>query len=393
MKTIKLIAFIGLFGLLTVGCANDDNSIIEKPDEQVDSNQKKVGSTFETTGVFDFKHAGANIPFEFTKTNFIVKTSALGQANSDSKLITLFINKENVNKAVLKQEDGKYLALFLRNIKENSMDINMDYTFDTEDAANKAAYPDPKASMGSHDGGQFGWLSLTKSEAGEVSIQLPINGKYIFDGTVMGGGIYSYIFTNENISFDAGSPYEMKILKHNKDNNKILLEGLGSKEGTFYVVQLKDITENTVKIARDTKTNKSEAETTYESNSDVSGNFTEYTKETNNAFVLPVNGRYIFDGTAMGGGIYSYTFTNEKVSFDAGSPYDMKITNYNSTTNKILLEGLGSKEGTFYVIQLKEITDASVKIARDTKSIKADAEATFNSSSDVAGNFTEYIKE
>lgn len=393
MKTIKLLALIGVFGLLTVGCANDDNSIIKKPDEQVNTNQKKVGSSFETTGIFDFKHAGANIPFEFTKTNFIVKTSALGQENSNSQLITLFVNKENINKAVLKQEDGKYLALFLRNIKENSMEINMDHTFDTEEAANKAAYPDPNASMGSHDGGQFGWLPLTRSQTNEVTIELPVEGKYIFDGTIMGGGIYKYTFSNEKITFDAGSPYEMKILKHNETNNKILLEGLGSKEGTFYVIQLKNITETTVQIARDTKNNKVEAEAIFEGTEDVSGNFTEYTKEANNTFTLPVNGKYIFDGTAMGGGIYSYTFTNEKVSFDAGAPYDMKITNYNSTTNKILLEGLGSKEGTFYVIQLKDITDLSVKIARDTKSTIAEAEAIFNNSTDLTANFTEYIKE
>lgn len=393
MKTIKLLAFIGLFGLLTVGCANDDNSIIKKPDEQVDSNQKKVGSTFETTGIFDFKHAGANIPFEFTKTNFIVKTSALGQENSNSLLITLFVNKENVNKAVLKQEDGKYLALFLRNIKENSMEINMDHTFDTEEAANKAVYPDPSASMGSHDGGQFGWLPLTRSQSNEDPIELPVNGKYIFDGTAFGGGIYSYTFSNEMIAFDAGAPYEMKILKHNKENNKILLEGLGSKAGTFYVAQLKNIKENSVEIARDTKSTKTEAEAIYESNQDVSGNFTEYIKEASTSFDLPLNGKYIFDGTAMGGGIYSYTFTNEKVSFDAGAPYDMKIIGYNNTTHKILLEGLGSKEGTFYVIQLKEIANTSVKIARDTKSTKAEAETIFNSSADLTANFTEYVKE
>lgn len=393
MKTIKLIAFIGLFGLLTAGCANDDNSIIEKPDEQVDSNQKKVGSTFETTGVFDFKHAGANIPFEFTKTNFIVKTSTLGQENSNSTLISLFINKENVNKAVLKQENGKYLALFLRDIKKNSMDINMDYTFDTEDAANKATYPDPNASMGNHDGGQFGWLPLTRSQSNEDSIELPVNGKYIFDATAMGGGIYNYTFSNEIIAFDAGAPYEMTILKHNKENNKILLEGIGSKAGTFYVAQLKNIKENSVEIARDTKSTKSEAEAIYESNQDVSGNFTEYIKETSTSFNLPVNGKYIFDGTPMGGGIYSYTFTNEKVSFDAGAPYDMKIIGYNNTNNKILLEGLGSKEGTFYVIQLKEITATSVKIARDTKSTETEADEAFNNSNDLAGSFSEYEKE
>lgn len=392
MKNLKLMALIGIFGFLITSCSNDDNNTINVPDNDQPVEQKKVGTDFETTGKFEFKHAGANIPFEFTKTSLIVKTTDLGKPDSESKLITLYIDKQNVNKAVLKQENGKFQALFLRNIKQNSMEVNIDHIFDTEKQAIEASYPDPNASMGNHDTGQFGWLALTRAEDAPEPIELPVTGKYIFDGTAFGGGIYSYTFTNQKITFDAGSPYEMQVLLHNKNNNKIFLEGLGDKKGVFYVIQLKQVKENTVEIARVTKTNKAEAQEIYQDSKEIPANFTEYTKESDQNIQLPVQGTYSFDATSLGGGVYSYTFTNKNVTFDAGSPYDMEIISHNNKNDKILLEGIGDKKGSFYVIQLKDLTNTSVKIARETLDALEKAQDMYKDPTDLSANFTEYQK-
>lgn len=386
MKNIKSYVLIGLLSFLAFSCTSDDNNPIDPPKNE----QKEVGKTFEITGTFDFNHAGAAIPFIFTENSFTIGTSSLGKENSTSQLTTLYINKENVYKAVLKQEDGKFMALFLRNVKENTMDLNMDYNFNTEKEAIDSKYPPSDASMGNHDGGQFGWLSLIRQET--IRPQLPVNGTYVFDATSMGGGIYAYSFTDEQVRFDAGSPYDMKILDYKNDTHKILLEGLGSKAGTYYVIQLKDITATEVQIARDTKSTLAEAEAIFNSSDSVSGSFSPYVKQIENPIELPVNGRYAFDATAMGGGIYSYTFTNEQVSFDAGNPYDMKVLDYKNESHKILLEGLGSKAGTFYVIQLKNITASSVEIARDTKTNLEEAKTIFEHTDDVAGSFSTYTK-
>ena len=392
MKITKLIAFISFISIFAVGCSNDDNSNpIPKGQEQ-----KEVGTKFQATGEYEFPHAGSAMPFTFTETTFSSESPMAGEQAAEHTLIKLYQNSEGVFKAVLKEQSGKFSALFLRNISNKGMEINMDQTFEgfnfnTEKEAVDVAYPDPKASMANHNSGQFGWLKINKKTITTEEINLPVNGKYSFDATAMGGGVYSYTFDNKNVTFDAGAPYSMKIEKYDSTKNRILASGTGDQVGSFYVIHLKDITATKVKIGRETIASKEEAEVAFTS-ATVFDKYSEYTKEVETPTLnLPVSGKYSFDATAMGGGIYSYTFDNEKVTFDAGAPYDMKILKYHSDTQRILAEGLGEKEGSFYVIHLKDITATKVKIGRETIASKAEAEAALISTA-VFDKYSEYSK-
>ncbi|WP_430614061.1 hypothetical protein [Flavobacterium sp. JP2137] len=401
MKITKFFAILAVASMLTVGCSSDDSS----PITQVEETQKELEAKFPVVGTYEYAHGTMKIPYVFAAQSLKVQNSNMSGEDTEEVVVKAYQQiKDSVYKIVTKEtKTGKYTAFFLRNVTAESLEINMDHSFDTEKEAIDSKYADPaEAPNSTHT--KFGWLKLTKANAS--AIQLPVSGKYVFDGTSQpGGGIYIYTFSNEQVSFDSGhGAYDMKVLAYNNTTKKILLEGLAAKAGTYYVAQLKDITTNTVKIARDTKAPlegtdaKALAEAIFNSAADLTGNFTEYTKE--NAISLPVQGKYTFDGTSQpGGGIYTYTFSNEKVTFDSGhGAYDMKVLKYNSGTQKILLEGLDSKAGTFYVAQLKEVTATSVKIARETKAPlegsnpKAEADAIFNSASDITGNFTTYQK-
>ncbi|MBW3518284.1 hypothetical protein [Flavobacterium sp. NKUCC04_CG] len=403
MKIIKIFALIAITSLLAVGCSSDDSSPIIPPGPGPENpTQKELDAKFPVIGTYEYAHAGMKIPYVFTATTLVVQNSNMSGEDTEEVVVKAFQNlSDNVYKIVTKETStGQYTAFFLRNITAESLEINMDYTFATEKEAIDTKYADPNE-VPNVGHTKFGWLKLTKASI--ASISLPVSGKYIFDGTAQSGGVYSYNFTNEKVSFDAGAPYDMKVLAYNQTTKKILLEGLDSKAGTYYVAQLKDITDTSVKVARETKAPaggnnpKTEAEAVFNSPADVTGNFTEYFKE--GVIRLPVQGKYSFDGTSQNAGIYSYIFSNEVVTFDAGAAYDMKILKYNPVTKKILLEGLGSKAGTYYVAQLKNVTATSVKIGRETKAPvegsnpKTEAEAVYNSAADIAGNFTEYVKQ
>lgn len=392
MKITKLIALIGFISVFAMSCTNDDNSdpILKERD------QKELAAKFQAIGEYQFPHAGTAMPFTFTETTFSSESPTVGQESSISTLIKLFQNSEGVFRAVLKEKDGRFSALFLRNINDNSMEINIDKTFEqtnfkTEKEAIEVAYPNPKASMTNHDSGQFGWLKILKKTTSNEEINLPVNGKYVFDATAMGGGVYSYTFNNEKVTFDSGEPYEMKIEKYNSTSKRILASGLADKTGTYYVIHLTDITPTKVKIGRETKETLQEAEVAFNSSTEFN-KYSEYIKEVEVPTInLPVSGKYSFDATAMGGGIYSYTFENGIVSFDAGAPYDMKVLKYHSDTQRILAEGLGEKAGSYYVIHLKDITPTKVKIGRETKETKQEAETALISS-DVFNKYSEYSK-
>ncbi|MCP1997029.1 hypothetical protein [Flavobacterium sp. HSC-61S13] len=400
MKNIRIFAFLAIASLLTVSCSSDDST----PNLPTET-QKELEAKFPVVGTYEYAHGAMKIPYVFTAQSLVVQNSNMSGEDTEEVVVKAYQQiKDGVYKIVTREsKTAQYTAFFLRNVTNESLEINMDHSFATEKEAIDSKYADPNEGPNSTHT-KFGWLKLNKASI--ASIALPVSGKFIFDGTSQpGGGIYTYAFTNEKVTFDSGhGAYDMKVLNFNKTTNKILLEGLDTKAGTFYVAQLKDITTKSVQIARVTKAPlegsnpKAEAEAIFKDTKDLEGNFTKYYKED---AILPVQGVYEFDGTSMGGGIYTYTFSNETISFDSGTPYSMKVLAYNKTLNTILLEGIdASVQGVFYVIKLDAITATSVAVGRDTfkatadkPNPKDDATATFNGKTPFAGRLTPYQKK
>ncbi|MGS4346481.1 hypothetical protein ACKUSY_12975 [Myroides odoratus] len=393
MKITKLFSALAIFALLITSCSSDDDVIRNPPPEQ--GGQKEVGTELPFEGTYAYGHAGNPIPFEFKKKSITMQMSLMagsGQEDDTYNIIKIYENTDGVLKVVSKhQTANEYKAFFFKNIKEESLEINIDFDFNSEKEATESTYPSVGAVAPDHQNNKFGWLKLTKTGNETVKINLPVQGKYVFSAQ---GFTYYYDFSNDKVNFNGD--YDMKVLQHNTNTNKILLEGLGEKAGNYYVTQLKNITETTVDIARLTfvpaADAKATAEAEFASLEEVGARFTTYTKESGEeAFSLPVQGKYTFSAQGF---TYFYNFTNTIVNFNGD--YDMKVLDFNATTNKILLEGMGEKAGNYYVTQLKNITETSVDIARLTfvpaADAKTTAEAEFASTEEVSARFTTYTK-
>ncbi|WP_233266234.1 hypothetical protein [Myroides fluvii] len=278
----KFLSALAILALLTASCSSDDNVIrTEKPDE---NGQTEVGSELHFEGTYAYGHAGNPIPFDFKKKSIAMQMSLMagsGQEDDTYNIIKIYKNTDGVMKVVSKhQTNSEYKAFFLRNIKEGeSLDINIDYSFTSEIEAIKAVYPASGNSTPDHANNKFSWLKLIKmnGEPGE-KINLPVQGKYVFSQQ---GHTYSYTFSNETVNFN--DSYDMKVLKHNTNTNKILLEGKGEKAGSYFVAQLKNITATTVDVARATfgeADAKIKAEAEFALATDLTGGrFSTYTKE------------------------------------------------------------------------------------------------------------------
>jgi len=300
MKVTKLLsafAIMALFAVGTTSCSSDDD-VIRKEDNK--NGQTEISSELPFEGTYAYAHAGNPIPFEFKKKSIAMQMSLMagsGQEDDTYNIIKIFKNKDNVLKVVSKHvKESEYKAFFLRNIKEGeSLDINIDYSFTSEIEAIDAAFPPSGNGTPDHGNNKFSWLKLTKSGGEEpVKINLPVQGKYVFSAQ---GHTYFYTFSNEIVHFNGA--YDMKILKHNKNTNKILLEGTGEKAGSFFVAQLKNITANTVDVARLTfgeADAKTKAEAEFALATDVKATFTTYTKESTEEGKIPafegLNGTY-----------------------------------------------------------------------------------------------------
>ncbi|MGG5578290.1 hypothetical protein ACPDHL_13235 [Myroides sp. C15-4] len=284
MKVTKLLsafAIMALFAVGTTSCSSDDDVI---RNENNNNGQTEVGSELPFEGTYAYAHAGNPIPFEFKKKSIAMQMSLMagsGQEDDTYNIIKVYKNKENVLKVVSKHvKESEYKAFFLRNIKDGvSLDINIDYSYASEIEAIDAAFPPSGNGTPDHANNKFSWLKLTKSGGEEpVKINLPVQGKYIF---TQQGHTYYYDFSNTVVNFNGA--YDMKVLQHNTNTNKILLEGTGDKAGSFFVAQLKDITENTVDVARLTfgeADAKTKAEAEFALASELTGaRFSTYTKE------------------------------------------------------------------------------------------------------------------
>lgn len=319
MKVTKLLSALAIFALISVGttsCSSDDNVI--RPENPDENGQIEVGSELQFEGTYAYAHAGNPIPFDFKKKSISMQMSLMagsGQEDDLYNIIKIYKNTDGVLKVVSKhQTASEYKAFFLRNIKEGeSLDINIDYSFSSEIEAIKAVYPASGNSTPDHANNKFSWLKLTKM-TGE-KIKLPVEGKYIFSQQ---GHTYFYTFSNETVNFN--DSYDMKVLKHNTNTNKILLEGKGEKAGSYFVAQLKNITANTVDVARltfgeaDAKT-KAEAEFALASEL-TGGRFSTYTKEGNgNPVFEGLNGTYVTETIGGNLGYYQFVMNGNNEAF------------------------------------------------------------------------------
>lgn len=305
MKITKFFSALAIFALLTTSCSSDDDVIRNPPTEQ--GGQKEVGSELSFEGTYAYGHAGNPIPFEFKKKSITMQMSLMagsGQEDDTYNIIKIYENADGVLKVVSKhQTASEYKAFFLRNIKDGeSLDINIDYSFPSELEAKEAAYPAAGNSTPDHVNNKFGWLKLTKMNGEKIN--LPVQGKYVFSAQ---GYTYFYNFSNETVNFNGS--YDMKVLKHNTNTNKILLEGQGEKVGSYFVAQLKNITATTVDVARLTfgketpNVNKEQAEAEFALSTEVGANFSTYTKETSTS--VPsfegLNGTYVSEMIVLNG--------------------------------------------------------------------------------------------
>ncbi|WP_121964970.1 hypothetical protein [Myroides sp. N17-2] len=247
----KILSLFAITAFLMTSCSSDDNTPI-RPEIK---DQVEVSKESPIIGEYSFNHAGNPIPFHFEKTTITMKMSGMAGSGQDDdvyNVITTYKNETGVFKTVAKnKETSEYKAFFFREINNDKSEFmfNMDLTAKTEIEAIKAAYP-AKDIIVEHDKGQFGWLPLKKGAIVEP-IKLPINGLYVFEDQ---GHKYTYTFSDVVVNFNSGfSAYDMTVLAHNKNTNKILLEGKDeSVKGRFYVMQLKNINGKLVEIARTT---------------------------------------------------------------------------------------------------------------------------------------------
>ncbi|MDR2222027.1 MAG: hypothetical protein LBE34_04715 [Flavobacteriaceae bacterium] len=308
MKLTKLFAAIAILGLLTASCSSDDNSPI--PVNPV-SEQKEIGKEMPFVGDYQYSHSGMPIPISLEKKVITMKMSQMagsGQEDDIYSVLTVYQNKEGVYKAVAKNKDAKeYKAFFFRNKQDKSIEINLDYTFTTEIEAINTTYPKDSNTAPDHGAMKFGWLKFTILDDTKVEIKLLVNGKYSFSSQ---GHTYYYNFTNEVVNFNGA--YDMKVLSHNTKTNKILLKGIsGDEANNYYVIQLKNITDTKVDIARMTyKTTdaKALAEKDFASQVEVEAKFTTYEKETNNNNQAFSTLKGTYETIKMNGGIAQYRF-------------------------------------------------------------------------------------
>lgn len=279
MKITKLFSAIAVLAFLVTSCSNDDGSPI-RPDGG--SDQTEVGKELTFEGTYEYGHSGMPIPFEFAKKTITMKMSEMAGSGQDDDLyniLTVYKNKEGVLKVVAKNAaKSEYSAFFIKNISDKSVDFNMDYSFSNEKEAIDSTYPTEGQNAPDHSNMKFGWLTLYKAGESETKITLPVNGKYVFSSQ---GHSYYYDFSNEVINFNGS--YDMTVLAHNTSTNKILLQGADeSVAGKYYVAQLKNITENSVDVARLTFSGdnaKTEAESEFAKSEEVGANFSTYTRE------------------------------------------------------------------------------------------------------------------
>ncbi|MGL4583827.1 MAG: hypothetical protein ACRCVU_12700 [Flavobacterium sp.] len=281
----KILSLFAITAFLMTSCSSDDNTPI-RPEIK---DQTEVGKESPIVGEYSFNHAGNPIPFHFEKNKITMKMTGMAGSGQDDDVfdvITTYKDKAGVLKTVAKsKETNEYKAFFFRDIKDDKSKFmfNMDLTAKTEIEAIKAAYP-AKDIVVDHAKGQFGWLEMIKGAIVEP-IQLPVNGKYVF---AQGTHVYYYNFTNEVVNFNGA--YDMTVLAHNKNTNKILLQGKNEEvKNKYYVIQLKNIKDDNVDIARLTfseTTAKADAEKEYASQTEIKANFTTYTKDkgTDSAF-------------------------------------------------------------------------------------------------------------
>ncbi|MDR0223960.1 MAG: hypothetical protein LBI32_02750 [Myroides odoratus] len=383
MKVTKFLSALAILAFISVGttsCSSDDNVIRpEKPDE---NGQTEVGTELHFEGTYAYGHAGNPIPFDFKKKSISMQMSLMagsGQEDDLYNIIKIYKNADGVLKVVSKHETAsEYKAFFLRNIKEGeSLDINIDYSFSSEIEAIKAVYPASGNSTPDHANNKFGWLKLTKMN-GEPSekINLPVQGKYVFSQS---GHTYFYTFSNETVNFNGS--YDMKVLKHNKNTNKILLEGLAEKAGTFYVVQLKNITANTVDVARLTfgeADAKTKAEAEFALATDLTeGRFSTYTKEDSEASFEGLKGTYV--SAIIGDNLGYYQFTvgenneaflfmgdfNGTGTFNEGGKLELKKVFADKAKGQIIFEITNSegyyaeRDGQFLTLYVKDYADGT----------------------------------
>ncbi|MCS4237477.1 hypothetical protein M2306_002480 [Myroides gitamensis] len=383
MKVTKFLSALAILAFISFGttsCSSDDNVIRpEKPDE---NGQTEVGTELHFEGTYAYGHAGNPIPFDFKKKSISMQMSLMagsGQEDDLYNIIKIYKNTDGVLKVVSKHEtESEYKAFFLRNIKDGeSLDINIDYSFTSEIEAIKAVYPASGNSTPDHANNKFGWLKLTKMN-GEPSekINLPVQGKYVFSQS---GHTYFYTFSNETVNFNGS--YDMKVLKHNKNTNKILLEGLAEKAGTFYVVQLKNITANTVDVARLTfgeADAKTKAEAEFALATDLTeGRFNTYTKEDSEASFEGLKGTYVSATIGNNLGYYQFTMgeNNEAFlfmgdfagsgTFDEGGKLELKKVFADKAKGQIIFEITNSegyyaeRNGQFLTLYVKDYADGT----------------------------------
>lgn len=311
MKLTKLFTLVVLLGLFSISCSSDNDPIsVPKPDDF----QKEVSKEMTFTGNYVYTHAGNPIPFVFEQKTISMKMSEMGGSNSADdvyEVITVYQNKAgNITKAVAKNKDAKeYKAFFFKNIANASLDINIDYSFPTEIEAINVSYPSEQGNPVDHTKNQFGWLKLTNSDTSTVVVNLPIEGKYIFEQQ---GHSYYYTFSNTVVNFNGS--YDMQVLKHNTNTNKILLKGIeADKSNTYYVIQLNEIEGNNVLIARATYNDanaKADAETEFASATELAKAFSLYTKEASEVDYSKAFPNLVgtYETVKMNNGIAQYRF-------------------------------------------------------------------------------------
>lgn len=279
MKTIKTITSLLLVVLFQVACSTQDDQII-RGDQ---NNQVELDPILEFLGTYNFYHAGNSIPFDFTENSIVINMADMtgsGQENEHYEILAVYQNISNkVKKVVTKQQSKNiYKAFFLSDQDLESFNFNMDATYNFENLAQaiQTNYPQPNTNITiDHNKGIYGWIKLTKQEQKPEEITLPVNGKYEFSAQ---GFTYFYHFTNTKVNFN--DSYSMQILAHNTSTNKILLKGIDpGVENSYYVIQLENITKESVQIARKTYNQeqaKAQAEAEFASKEILEANFSTY---------------------------------------------------------------------------------------------------------------------
>ncbi|MHC5200757.1 hypothetical protein [Myroides sp. LJL119] len=409
MKKLKTLASLMLVVLFQVACSSDDNSVIRvDQDDQIE-----LGEKLDFQGTYDFFHAGNGIPFDFAPTTITVNMSDMagsGQDNQVYEIIGVYQNTTNkVKKIVTKQKDENlYKAFFISEQTSESFNFNMDstYNFDNLAQAIQTKYPEPGSSIAvDHAKEIFGWIMLSKHD-GPSQITLPVNGKYEFSAQ---GHTYFYNFTNTSVNFN--DSYSMEVLAYNTNTNKILLKGIDAQvANSYYVIQLQNITDQSVDIARKTFTEaqaKEQAESEFASKETIDAKFTTYdqkkqgeTEQLTGLYVSQVvNGiaQYQFDFTSNN---QAFIFAADMKGEGALSPaavLSLELVEQDKATGQIIYlitKATGyyqGRENQYLTIYVKNIADdfSTADIAIATKDASTSISA---SKGDVIGTTLEQAK-